>query len=61
VQVSLDGTKWSTPVAQGTGAAGLTVISFKPVQAKFVRMTETVTDPASVAWTMLNLRLYSSK
>ena len=61
VQVSLDGTKWSAPVAEGPGSAGQTVISFKPVQAKFVRITTTIADPASVAWTMLNLRLFVAK
>jgi len=61
VQVSLDGATWSAPVAQGTGAAGQSVVSFKPVQAKFVRITQTVSDPGTVAWTMLNLRLYASK
>jgi mono/diheme cytochrome c family protein len=61
VQVSMDGTKWSAPVAEGIGNPGQTIISFKPVQARFVRITETAADPATVAWTMLNLRLYSSK
>jgi mono/diheme cytochrome c family protein/glucose/arabinose dehydrogenase len=60
VQVSLDGAKWSAPVAQGAGAGGQTIISFKPVQAKFVRITETASDPATVAWTLLNLRLYGA-
>ena len=61
VQVSLDGTKWSTPVAEGAGNAGQTIVSFKPVPAKFVRITATVTEPATIAWTMLNLRLYTGR
>jgi hypothetical protein len=59
VEVSTDGRKWSAPVAQGVGAAGPTSISFKPVTARFVRLTETGTDPATTAWTIQNLRLYA--
>jgi len=61
VQVSMDGTRWSTPVAEGPGTPGHTIISFKPVQAKFVRITETMTDANVPAWTMMNLRLYEAR
>jgi mono/diheme cytochrome c family protein/glucose/arabinose dehydrogenase len=61
VQVSMDGTRWSTPVAEGAGTPGHMVISFKPVQTKFVRITETATDANVPAWTMLNLRVYAAK
>ncbi len=56
VQVSMDGTHWSAPVAQGTGTPGAMAIAFKPVQAKFVRLTETATSDA--VWSMTNLRVY---
>lgn len=59
VQVSLDGTKWSQPVAQGAGIPGQMTISFKPVQARFVRITETTAGDA--VWTMLSLRLFTGK
>jgi mono/diheme cytochrome c family protein len=55
VQVSTDGTRWSAPVAQGQGAPGLTIASFRPVQAKFVRITSTAA--ADQAWSMKNLRV----
>ena len=40
VDVSTDGTTWKT-VAQGKGSGTATRISFAPVRAKFVRVTET--------------------
>jgi len=56
VQVSMDGTTWSKPVATGTGAGATTTITFAPTQAKFVRVTETAADNAP--WSIQNLRLY---
>jgi mono/diheme cytochrome c family protein len=56
VQVSLDGMTWSAPVAEGVGALA-TVITFQPVEAKFVRITQTGTDP-NYAWSVQRLRLY---
>ena len=56
VQVSMDGVKWSAPVAQGQGSLS-TVITFRPVQARFVRITQTGTD-ANYPWSVQRLRLY---
>ena len=36
VQVSMDGTTWSAPVAEGQGSTPTTVILFRPVSARFV-------------------------
>jgi len=60
VQVSTNGTTWSAPVAQGSGSGPRTVISFAPVQTRFVRIT--LTDPAGAvpAWSITNLRLYGA-
>ncbi|MEO8071341.1 MAG: c-type cytochrome, partial [Acidobacteriota bacterium] len=58
VQVSMDGTTWSAPVAQGQGTGGHTVITFAPVQAKFVRITETATLDTPVNWAIQGLRIY---
>jgi mono/diheme cytochrome c family protein len=58
VQVSTDGVKWSAPLAAGAGAPGVTIASFRPVLARFVRVTCTTADPA--AWSMKNLRLYAA-
>ncbi len=45
VQVSMDGTSWSAPVAQGAASGSFTTIAFAPVQAKFVRITGTASAP----------------
>ncbi len=60
VQVSTDGSKWSKPVATGEGNPGLMTISFKPVQAKFVRITQTATAEDAPNWGIENLRLYTA-
>jgi mono/diheme cytochrome c family protein len=56
VQVSTDGTTWSAPIAEGPGAAGTTILTFAPVNAKFVRITTTSADAAP--WAMRSVRLY---
>jgi len=58
VQVSMDGTAWSAPVAEGTGVAGANVISLKPVRAKFVRITQTATTENAPPWSMQQVQLY---
>ncbi len=60
VQVSNDGTSWSAPVAQGQGTGRSTAISFAPVSAKFVRITQTATPDAALPWTVLLLKLYEA-
>jgi hypothetical protein len=58
VEVSTDGKAWGQPVATGAGAP-LTIAAFRPVRAKFVRITQTATDPAAPNWVIQNLRIYS--
>jgi mono/diheme cytochrome c family protein len=58
VQLSMDGTTWSAPVAEGQGAGTTTVIAFKPVDAKFIRITQTATTENAPAWSIQRLRLY---
>jgi mono/diheme cytochrome c family protein len=60
VQVSADGTTWSGPVAQGAGTPGTTVIPLAPVQAKFVRITQTATAADAAPWSMRLLRIYEA-
>jgi hypothetical protein len=60
VQVSADGNTWSAPVAEGQGAPGTTVITFAPVSAKFVRITQTATVEGAPPWSMRLLRLYQA-
>ncbi len=62
VQVSQDGTRWSTPpVAEGTGITGQNIAAFKPVSARYIRITQVATDAAAPAWTMSNVRLFVGK
>ena len=58
VQVSMDGTNWGAPVAEGAGALTPTIVAMKPVQAKFIRVTQTGRADDAVAWSVLNFRVY---
>jgi glucose/arabinose dehydrogenase/mono/diheme cytochrome c family protein len=60
VEVSMDGTAWGSPVAdrQGTGVA--TAISFRPVRAMFVRITQTAAAENVPAWSIQRLRLFQA-
>ena len=61
VQVSMDGTTWSEPVAQGVGSGPQMAIEFKPVRAKFVRITQTAKTENAPAWGIQQLQLYELK
>jgi mono/diheme cytochrome c family protein/glucose/arabinose dehydrogenase len=58
VQVSTDGTTWSAPVAEGEGHPGTTVVTFPPVRAKLVRITQTATVDKASPWSVRQMRLY---
>ena len=58
VEVSLDGKAWGRPVATGSGSP-LTIAAFRPVRAKFVRITQTGTDTSAPNWVIQNLRVYA--
>jgi mono/diheme cytochrome c family protein/glucose/arabinose dehydrogenase len=60
VQVSADGNTWSVPVAEGQGVPGVTVITFAPVSAKFLRITQTGSEADAPPWSMRLLRLYEA-
>ncbi len=60
VQVSMDGTTWSAPVAEGKGTGRSTLISFAPVQAKFVRITQTATVDNAPPWAVMLMRVYEA-
>jgi mono/diheme cytochrome c family protein len=60
VTVSTNGTSWSAPVATGEGTGQSTVINFAPVQAKFVRITQTATVEGAPPWSMQRLRLFTA-
>jgi hypothetical protein len=59
VQLSMDGTTWSAPVAEGTASGNMTAISWTPAMARFLRITQTATTPGAPAWSMLETKLYS--
>jgi glucose/arabinose dehydrogenase/mono/diheme cytochrome c family protein len=61
LQVSMDGTTWSEPIAEGKGG-GLnptTVMSFAPVQARFIRVTQTGSVQFPVAWAIQRFRIFA--
>ncbi|MEZ4701243.1 MAG: discoidin domain-containing protein [Rhodothermales bacterium] len=60
VRVSMDGTTWSEPVAAGSADGWGGSIVFEPVQARFIRITQTATlaEPRP-AWTMQEVRVYA--
>jgi hypothetical protein len=60
VQVSMDGKSWEKPVAEGAGTGTPTVISFRPVQARFVRITQIGKTENAPAWSVLNFRIYAA-
>ena len=60
VQVSADGSSWSTPVATGKGEGVRTTITFAPTRAKFVRITQTDAVTDAPAWSIRNLRIYEA-
>ena len=45
-------------LTEGKGAAMTTVITFPVVRARFVRITQTASDPDAPAWSIQRLRLY---
>ena len=60
VQVSVDGTTWSKPVAEGKGDGARTTITFAPTRAKMVRITQTDTAADAPNWSIGNLRIYEA-
>jgi mono/diheme cytochrome c family protein len=59
IQVSMDGTKWSTPVARGQ-LSMFTAAAFAPVRAKFVRVTETAAPAGLGPLSIQNIRFYQT-
>ena len=60
VQVSMDGKTWNA-VGQGEGSPRTAIVTFKPAQAKFIRITQT--GPAAegaLPWSVLNFRVYAA-
>jgi glucose/arabinose dehydrogenase/mono/diheme cytochrome c family protein len=60
VQVSMDGATWGPPVARGQGVGTSTSVTFPPVRAKFVRITQTGSAADAPPWSVLRLRLFEA-
>jgi len=58
VQLSMDGTTWSAPVAEGRGSGASTTITFAPTRTRFVRITQTATTENAPPWAIQQLQLY---
>jgi hypothetical protein len=61
VQLSLDGTTWSEPVAEGQGTGPSVSIAFAPVKARLVRITQTGSVEGAPAWGIQQLQLYEMR
>jgi mono/diheme cytochrome c family protein/glucose/arabinose dehydrogenase len=59
VQVSDDGNTWGKPVAEGKGRKALLEISFPPIEAKFLRITQTGND--RLYWSIHEIRLLGNQ
>ena len=60
VQVSVDGQSWSEPIVKGQGTAVATVITFAPVRARFVRITETAAADSPAPWSIQGMKLFQA-
>jgi hypothetical protein len=60
VQVSMDGQGWGAPIAQGAGSTPATVIGFAPVQARFIRVTQTGTAVTTEQWAIAQVRVFEA-
>jgi len=58
VEVSQDGASW-TAASEGAGSGLMTISTFKPVQAKFVRISLTAAADDAPAWSVQNLRIFA--
>ena len=61
----MNGATWTTLPSQRRAEGTLTILSFKPAQAKFVRLSSPTPataegTPAPANWSMTNLRLYQA-
>jgi mono/diheme cytochrome c family protein len=57
LETSMNGTAW-TVAAEGQGSGSPTIITFRPVQAKFVRLTQTAAPENAPPLSIQQLRLY---
>ena len=58
VELSADGKTWTQPAATGTGEGAITDVSFAPVKATFIRITQTVAA-AGPGWSIHELQIFA--
>ena len=58
VQVSMDGSTWSAPLAEGAGAVS-TLVKFTPTRAKFIRINQTGSAQNNEGWSIQQIRVYA--
>ncbi|HEX9368260.1 MAG TPA: c-type cytochrome [Vicinamibacterales bacterium] len=61
VEVSMDGKKWSKPVAEGSGTGAHTTVTFAPARAQFIRITQTDNIADAPPWSIRNLRIFEAR
>jgi mono/diheme cytochrome c family protein/glucose/arabinose dehydrogenase len=63
LQLSMDGSTWSDPLAEGQGQfqSASIVMSFPPARARFVRITQTGTPPNQfqIGWAIQRVRIFA--
>jgi len=57
VSVSKDGTNWGNPIATGAGQLGLTTITFPVQTARYIRITQTGTNP-NYHWSIYEIDVF---
>ena len=60
VTISENGDNWSAPIAVGKGELGITTISFPLQKARWIRITQTGTNP-TYHWSIYELDVYRGK
>ena len=59
VSVSSDGNTWSDPIATGKGSLGITTITFPRQSARYLRVTQTGSDP-TYHWSTYELDVFTN-
>jgi len=57
VNISKDGKEWGQPIATGEGQAGRTTIGFSVARGRYLRVTQTGTNP-QYHWSVYELDVY---
>ncbi len=57
VRISNDGKTWSAPIATGKGQLGITPITFKTQASRFIKITQTGTDP-TYHWSIYEMQVF---